>query len=135
MAARLLDDPRDAGAQQYLSATEQARVVFGLYPMKLADLFRRPVRLHFRVRDEVIAKILDTLFANSHRQQSAVPLSVPVPVQAGILECVIECDAVTVAFGIGEGTVYVEDERFQLGHCPHRIRPFSPYATFSVARR
>jgi hypothetical protein len=58
-------------------------------------------------------KVTNPFLAAGHREQFAVGGDRPLPVQARLRKSAVEGQAVTVALGIGQRPVHVENHRLQ----------------------
>ncbi len=58
----------------------------------------------------------NSLFSARDGKKLAVKPNRPIPIEAGLRECAIERDPVAVTLGVRQGSVHVEDQRFQLLH-------------------
>ena len=99
----------DAGPHRDAAACGERGVVPGLGLVQLGHQFVEVVRLSI-VRPIVVDIVFHPLLAAGDGEQLAVQGDVPVPVEAGVLEGLIEGGPVAVALGVGKRAVNVEEQ-------------------------
>ncbi len=108
-AARLLQQPTHARTQGDAALRHQSHIVRGLAAVELGDQPRRLGRSR-GLRIDLLPISQHALFAAGNGEQTAVGRHVPMPIQPGIGEGLVESDAVTVALGFGQGAIDVENQ-------------------------
>ena len=103
----LVQQTLDAGPHRDATLGCKRHIVAGLGFVELGHQLVEIIRLSI-VRSKVVDIVFHPLLAAGNREQFAVEGDIPMPVEAGILEGLVECGAVSVTFGIGKGAVDVE---------------------------
>ena len=110
-----MQQARHAGPEGDATAGQHLEIAAGFPPMEFRGECLDPAcRLKFRLASPHVR--LDTLLTPADFQQQAIALYVPFPVQPGIGECLVECDAVTIPLRIRQGAVHVEKESLKAVH-------------------